>query len=925
VQAIVDRQDYLWFLALLGWTLAGCVHFWLRRRISVPAWISPAALSGFAIAGLQWSQIVTPVEIRPDGSAWLAWDVALGFATAVLASWWAWLMWERVPRGWPWQWIRLVSFALPIAAAGYRSIDAASGSACLAIFVTITGLILLARPSSHYLLRFAIAALIVAAWSGTTGPIAEWAHTPHRDIDLGVRGAWSALVQVVAATAVFFRQGQWIGRELRMSTGSGFDKLSAITTALVAWVLIGGLLAELSSRGARGAYEGSLLARARMAASLIEQETLERALGPEFIIETPQQTAGSVRAPWLATGVARDTATTLTRIEEANPDVLWAYIATLRNGWLVGCIYSSKLPGRPDEVILLHPVGDAEVEAWERPQAHLVVSKQLDYGRMLQVYAPLTGEGGAMLGWLAFDLSVVRWISAQAQARGLTFVIVGLGAVLLLFSWWLRQRTRQRVAAEREAASATEASRTKTAFLAKVSHELRTPIQSVLGYSELLLGADLGERQRGWLHALRQHGSLLIRLVNDLIDLGALETGAFRLRCGPLEIASLVGQSVESLRPRAESKGLRLTCVVEPTVPPWVEADGERLRQVTTNLVSNAIKFTDSGTVSVALGWNANSAASLRLIVRDTGPGIRSEDLGRLFQPFSRLEATNTKEGAGLGLALSVALCRAMEGDLVVESDGRTGSTFIATWKVQPCMAPRAEAAPGRDVTLDGMRVLIVDDNGLIRELFVASLAERGALCATCVDGESAMERVRRENFDVVVVDLGLPDISGLDLARTLKEERPWVRLVGVSAHASSEDHARALSAGMDAFLTKPVGLGELAHVIACSPTSDAAPHLESMADRRLRERLSKRFREDALRQWREIEGAYVAGDWNSLRRAAHVANNSASVVSDTSLADLCSALEWAAEVGRREEIDRTYRQCAEAFGSWISVAPSRN
>ncbi len=460
-----------------------------------------------------------------------------------------------------------------------------------------------------------------------------------------------------------------------------------------------------------------------------------------------------------------------------------------------------------------------------------------------------------------------------------------------------------------------QANELKTTFLAKVSHELRTPLQSFLGYTDLLLGEATG-RDRERLLAMREHAGLMSRLVNDLIDLSAAECGRFQLAIQPVAIAEIITQAVDSLRPSAEAKDLRYTVEVQPDVPAGLLADPQRIRQVVLNLVGNAIKYTDHGRVEIVLSCVSRDSehATIALHVRDTGPGIAPEKQRGLFAPFSRLQPTLAREGTGLGLAIVAAVCKAMDGDVAVSSDGHSGSTFTARWRLRVTNAV-ITTTPAARVPLHGKRILVVDDNALVRDLFIAYLGECGARCAPATNGLEAIECLRDGAFDAVVLDLAMPKLDGLATVRRLRQEAPaqsW-RIVGVSAHAGGAEHHDALAAGMDAFLTKPVALPELARALA--PVSGWIPPDPAFTS--MRAHFEHRFRAEAQAQADAIASALRAAAWPDLARAAHHLRNSAGVIGDTALTRACAALEHAARTGDPGTAAGAWKQCQVALLPW--------
>lgn len=566
------------------------------------------------------------------------------------------------------------------------------------------------------------------------------------------------------------------------------------------------------------------------------------------------------------------------------------------------------------------PVLPLERSALARREAYGIGPIMEPQGAVFYSAVPVAGSPADWLGVLS---PVERFLAYKRPTALLGNLVIVLGAIVSVASLgYLLYRSRalrQRQARE----EAEAANRIKTTFLAKVSHELRTPLQSLLGYGQLLESSVSAGTGRTHLTALRQHGDLMLRLVNDLLDLSAIESGTFRLVEKPLPLAELIRETVESLRPRAAVKGLELTCTTDPALPLWVASDAERLRQIALNLVGNAVKFTSCGRVAVTLQLIGTEAGicTVELAVADTGPGITEADQARLFQLFSRIDRTAAHhEGSGLGLALTAALCRSLGGRIGMESDGHTGSRFHARLALKPAAAP-PEGVP-RPASLHGKRLLIVDDNALVRDLFAAWLTAQGATCEGAADGLVALRKTESAEFDAVVLDLAMPVLGGLEVARRWRAQGKTWRIVGASAHAGENDRAEARAAGMDAFLVKPVQLPELSAALAAE--SPAPADLPSLT--RLRAELAERFRNESAEQGLRVRTALLRRDWAGLLANAHYLKSSAAVVGDDRLFAHCAAIEDAA--GRQDQAaaEAAWCGCATALGFWAPAptAPPR-
>jgi signal transduction histidine kinase/DNA-binding response OmpR family regulator len=925
---LLYEQDYLWFLTIMGWL--GLAAAWWRFACGEGrlAWIPWAALAGVLTAGVEISQLVTPVKLTPWVAPWEAWDLALGGVGALLAGG---LWWEAAVRGTKGgsRFLRVLPMILVAVLAVWRQAHPEVGSWAIAGVVAAAAILFAGRRECTRMERWALAAFVASVACGTAGPLAERLALPHRYSEISVFGPWTTLCQFLAIAAAGRALYRHAIPETALDTAA---ELRRLFRALTLWMAAGLFLAGVMSHWARERFNRDVLSRARLSASLLNPDALESALGPGFRIDqlfeltnpgSGQKTL-NYRSRWIGTGVMDPFSRVLSDIERAIPEANWALLLTARGGLIVIACTSLEMPSySADAHGVFSEPNQTLWDAWSRRQPEVLGPINLAYGDIIQARAPVIGRNNNMLGWLALDFGVASWVAAQAQTRVLAFAVVAFGCGLLVSNWQKSLRERESRRAKNEAEAVAVASRLKTDFLAKVSHELRTPIQSLLGYSDLLRQHVCGDpKAANWLAALQQHGELMTRLVNDLIDLSAVEAGAFQLSPRPMAPADVLAQTVESFRPRAEARGLALAYFIDPATPSWVSLDIERFRQIAANLVSNAIKFTDRGGVTVSL--RSDMAGHLILSVRDTGPGIPPDQQHRLFMPFSRLKPTAAKEGSGLGLALSAALCQAMSGELRVESDGSTGSCFIAIFPAVAVAPPSVDSALPDIPTLRGRRILVVDDTPLVRELFVAFLTENGALCAAAATGAEALVHARGSPFDSIVLDLALPDGDGTEFIASLRRDAPGARIIGVSAHATGADRARALGAGMDVFLTKPTPLAKLAGAIV-----GGAP--EARLDYRrvdfgtagvLRERLSRQFREEIPAHRTRLESAIVGAKWSEVQSLAHHLKNSAVVVHDDVLFDACTGLEQASADADAEGVSLWQARCLTALHRWQMPDP---
>ncbi len=382
-----------------------------------------------------------------------------------------------------------------------------------------------------------------------------------------------------------------------------------------------------------------------------------------------------------------------------------------------------------------------------------------------------------------------------------------------------RQAEAEQVRARQAAEAANQA---KSEFLANMSHEIRTPLNGVLGFSDLLLrGADDGDEdvRLDYLTTIRSSGQHLLGLLNDILDLSKIEAGELaveRIGCSPHEV---IVQVVSLMRPQAQRKGLDLQAEWKTSIPETVATDPARLRQLLLNVVGNAVKFTEKGTVRITAQVNPPEQR-LDFQVIDTGVGIPSEKLQTIFDPFQQADNSITRRfgGTGLGLAISRNLAVALGGDLTVESEPGSGSTFtvsVATGSLEqvPLMwSPPADAltsGPPTEVMPDppaaGARVLLVEDGPTNRKLIRVILEQAGFDVTMAEHGQEGVQIAEREPFDVILMDMQMPVMDGYTASRTLRAGGLQTPIVALTAHAMKGEKEKCLAAGCSGFLTKPV------------------------------------------------------------------------------------------------------------------------
>ncbi|MBM4779796.1 MAG: response regulator [Archangiaceae bacterium] len=357
---------------------------------------------------------------------------------------------------------------------------------------------------------------------------------------------------------------------------------------------------------------------------------------------------------------------------------------------------------------------------------------------------------------------------------------------------------------ERSLERVREAERVKSAFFANVGHEIRTPLNGVLGMADALLTHPLGSDEREMVQIIRSSGTVLHALIDDVLDLSKLEAQQLELHPAPVSLRALTDELRGLWTPMAHRKALALEVHADDDLPQAVLVDGLRLRQVLNNLLNNAVKFTERGSVGLRLSQHAGQ---LHFVVTDTGIGITPEQQQRLFQRFVQADDSRarSRQGTGLGLALSKQLTELMGGALTLESKVGEGSTFTCLLPLKATAMPERQP-PVRATDLGRLRVLVVDDNAVNRLVAQRLLDKSGCEVTVAADGPSALAAVARQSFDVVLMDVHMPEMDGLEVTRRIRaSSHEATRIIGLSASADREDVEACRSAGMNDFLAKPL------------------------------------------------------------------------------------------------------------------------